>query len=474
MGNGQWAMGNQCHLVKRSKYVKILVLIIILFHQNEVNMMDNQACNFYKSLIEHIQSIMFSESFKSCHRINDRCFIRMRSLTFVNTILLILNMLKRSLQDEIDEFFRALNRGESAERLVTKGAFSLARKKLKHTAFVELNREQTAYFYTHGDVKTWHGMRLLAIDGSMSELPNTAEIRKHFGVWHPQSGGECPKARLSQLYDVLNHVTIDALITPKDEDERSLANRHFEHLTSTDLVLLDRGYPAYWIFKRIRSTGAHFCARLSVDNWTSVREFAQSGQTDAIVTLSLPQPSRKLCLEHGLSDEPITLRLIRVVLPDESEIILATSLLDQDTFPADIFGPLYWERWSVETDYRRIKIRFEVENWSGKSVEAVCQDFHAAIFAKNFSALLVGPAQQVVAEQSKTRKHPYRINMTNLISKMKDTLVLLFKRDRITHLLKRLWQQMITTIEPVRPGRKYERKKKITRKRYKSSYKSTR
>ena len=35
-----------------------------------------------------------------------------------------------------------------------------------------------------------------------------------------------------------------------------------------------------------------------------------------------------------------------------------------------------------------MKLRLEVENWSGTSVEAIYQDFHATLFTKNLSALL--------------------------------------------------------------------------------------
>ncbi len=52
-------------------------------------------------------------------------------------------------------------------------------------------------------------------------------------------------ARVSQLFDVLNHITIDAVISPKKDGERALAVEHFEYLRPYDLVLLDRGYPAF-------------------------------------------------------------------------------------------------------------------------------------------------------------------------------------------------------------------------------------
>lgn len=436
--------------------------------------MDTHTRALYTSLIDHLRMVLVSDEFKCRHRSSEKYFIRRRCLPFVVVILILLNMLKRSLQDELDEFFRVIERGEVSERLVTKSAFTQARKKFKHTAFIELNTEQVNYFYERFEPLSWLGLRLLALDGSMSELPNTAEICSHFGVWHPRSGGECPKARLSQLYDVLNQITIDALIKPKAFDERSLAFKHFIHLSSNDLVLMDRGYPAFWFFKAILAKGAHFCARMEIDKWLAVKAFVESGKLEDIVTLEPSQTSRQLCKEHQLSTDPITLRLIRIDLPNQEVMVLATSLLDQQAFKYNDFKDLYLKRWPVETDYRRIKLRFQVENWSGKTVESIYQDFHATVFSKNFASILAQPAQQVINEQTQDREHPYLVNMANLFSKMKDTIVLLFTRCKIIRFLNKIWKQIITTIEPVRPMRSYKRIKKRKPKRYKHSYKPTR
>ena len=60
-------------------------------------------------------------------------------------------------------------------------------------------------------------------------------------------------ARLSQLYDPLNKITVDAIISPKHIGERELAAQHFLNIMPTDLVLMDRGYPAWWLFALITS-----------------------------------------------------------------------------------------------------------------------------------------------------------------------------------------------------------------------------
>ena len=174
-----------------------------------------------------------------------------------------MNLNNRSYQTELDNYFMAVNQQEVAERCVYQGSLSKARQKLKYQGFVEINAAMTAKHYSLFPTLTWRGFNLVAVDGTTLRVPDTPEIVEHFGVWNVKKGSPCPKARASQLFDVLNKITMDAIINPKATGERELAAYHFLKLLPQDLVLLDRGYPAFWLFKLIASMDAHFCARIS-------------------------------------------------------------------------------------------------------------------------------------------------------------------------------------------------------------------
>lgn len=436
--------------------------------------MDENSALHYTGLLNHLRNVVSAPEFMERHRQSAKDFSRQRCLPFLTVVLFLLNMIKRALQDELDEFFKLIQSGQVAQRVVTKSAFSQARQKLKYSAFIDLNTAQVSYFYDHFEPQRWHGLRLLAIDGSMADLPNTTAICDHFGVWRPAAGGACPKARVSQLFDVLNKVTVEGLIAPKAQGERVLAAQHCQHLSATDLVLLDRGYPAFWLFAAIVNQGAHFCARMSVSEWQVVRHFVASGQKEQIVSLQPGYAARKACQARNLPTDPLPVRLVRIDLDDGDPIIVATSLLDTITFPYAALTDLSLHRWPVETDYRHIKIRLEVENWTGLTVSAIYQDFHATLFTKNLTAILAQPAQQHLAQQSQTKKYPYQVNMANLFSKMKDTVIQLFLSANPLSLLHQLWQQMTRTIEPIRPNRSFPRKKRVKRKRFPLSYKPLR
>jgi hypothetical protein len=121
-----------------------------------------------------------------------------------------LNLTKGSYQQELDNFFAQQN-GEMSSQVVTKSALSQARKQLSHTAFTTLNRQVVDYYYAHHEhLKTWHGHRLCAIDGSQLRVPNTPDITNEFGVLPGKPGmKDCPMALASVYFDVLNRISID-------------------------------------------------------------------------------------------------------------------------------------------------------------------------------------------------------------------------------------------------------------------------
>ena len=280
-------------------------------------------------------------------------------------------------------------------------------------------------------------------------------------------------ARGSQLFDPLNRISLDAIISPKEIGERELAADHLLNLLPEDLVLLDRGYPAYWLFNLILSLDANFCARVSCKKWKIIRKFYNSGKTDTIISLLAPGTSIRQCREMGLDILPLKLRLIRVELDTEETKVLVTSLLDPKAYPTDIFMELYHKQWPVEEDYKTMKCWLEVENFFGKSALSVYQDFHTKVFSKNLTSVLAFPTREIIEQNSRTCKHCRQINFAQALSKVKNVIVLLFNYigESIIDIISDLHEIFIRTTEPIRPGRKFPRNHKSMRRLFYQNYK---
>ena len=432
----------------------------------------NLIFNICAKSIEFIRKTITSPEFISRNRKNKNDFTRNRKLPFHVLIVFLINLVKGSYQDELDRFFQTLYRFDVAKRVVSKAALTKARMKLRYEAFVELNLQLITHFEKHFRPRLWFGFRLLAIDGSTTKLPMTDDVAHHFGVWNVRQGAPSPMARVSQLFDVLNKLTIDALIKPKCVGERELAAQHLLNVMPNDLILLDRGYPAWWLFNLILSTQANFCARVSCTKWKVVRKFFRSGLSEKVVTVPVHSSSVAQCREMGLGMTPLKLRLIRIE-NDGKAAVLITSLIDTEKFPIELLSDLYHKRWPVEEDYKIIKCRIELENFSGLSSLSVYQDFHAKVFAKNLVWMMAFPVQDQMDNDLARIKHRYQINFTQALSKSKGVIVLLFLDTK--RLVKRLVADLQyifqRTVEPIRPDRKYPRKHRSKPRRYFPQYK---
>jgi hypothetical protein len=147
--------------------------------------------------------------------------------------------------------------------------------------------------------------------------------------------------------------------------------------------------------------------------------------------------------EYQRSGKEILCRLIKVKLPDGTDEILCTSLLDRQEYASEEFDELYPYRWGEEDAYKLLKARVEVENFSGKTALSVKQD--------------------------ENRTHGQQINRTNALSMTRDILVGVFLKQQFGKAIKAFDDIVAKTREIIRPGRSVKRNKK-TKKLYSMNY----
>ena len=384
-------------------------------------------------------------------------------------------LLKSSYQVEINRFCDQLLGGDFNIKGVTKGALSQARNKLNPWAFQRLNEVAVNSFYEGALINVWMDFRVLAVDGSRLRLPKSADISKEFGApgFGPNADSETSVASCSILYDVLNHVTLDAQIGPYKESERSLLDKHFPKLKKGDLLLADRGYPGHDLMIKLMKAGVEFCIRLPDSWWKIAREFKYSTEIDKVVEIELsPQASMK-----NEGQKRFTCRLIKVALENGNTEILCTSLLDQQKYEYNQFKALYHLRWNVEETYKLLKTRIELEDFSGRTSLSVKQDFHAKIFMMTLCATLCHPIENKIREEFRKEKtgnqYDQKLNRSYALGTTKSKLLNLFFRKNIGKLLKLLDAMIHRVRELIRPGRHHKRNRKSKRaKIYSTNYKS--
>ena len=391
-----------------------------------------------------------------------------------------MNMLTKTLQVELARFFKVL-KGQSSEVRVSKQAFSQARQKLGEQTFILLDERLVDEFYTDNTYSTWNGYRLVGIDGSTAQLPDSEEIREEFGVVSNQYGAVMPMARISVAYDVENDLGIDAIMAPYRREERDLALQHLDVIEAFDqrtdgrrghagdLFLFDMGYPALYFIALFILAGKDVLIRTSEAFLKEVQEAIHSDLDDQIIRIPIQTPRRPLPPKLSARkpeidpDWVISLRVLSIYLEDGTVEYLLTTLLDPEKFPYEVFQGLYAKRWGSETNYDVLKNILEIENFTGKSVLSVRQDFYATVLTNNIQGLIQWELQEEIEgdNRSKPRKYQYALNKNVSIGLLKDTLVtLLVEGGDLQSFYSSLKRQMKRSIVPIRPGRRFSRKRK--------------
>ena len=172
------------------------------------------------------------------------------------------------------------------------------------------------------------------------------------------------------------------------ENERQMLFDHLDLLSSSDLLLMDRGYPCRWLVALLNQRGIGFCMRVEKAGNTGfacVRDFMRSGCAEQIVTL--PAPDQRDVSDYECLATPQTVRLIRHVASTGKVRVLMTNLIDAFAFPAIECGELYHQRWRIEEAFKRLKSRLNLEHVSGLSQLAALQNFAAKVLCDNLHAL---------------------------------------------------------------------------------------
>ena len=312
-------------------------------------------------------------------------------------------------------------------------------------------------------------MRVLAVDGTRLILPKHDSVIEEFGQhkFGPKSDSLRSMAMASMLYDVLNQITIDAEIAPYCWSEQELLLDHLSKVEPGDLLLLDRGYPSFWLLFLLTAKNIEFCVRLKETGWLKVKEFMKSDETERIISIRLPKKDRKSLSEYPeMYEKEVFVRLIKVPLEDGKIEILCTSLLDMEKYRIEEFQGLYHLRWNEEEAYKLLKSRLDLEDFSGKTATAVRQDFFAKVFLMTLCAAYAHPIEERVRNEYKAdekRKYDQKINRTNALDMTRNILIALFIKRKFCEALDAFDKIVERTREVIRPGRNNPRKIKPKR-----------
>src|SRR3990172_7118979 len=191
------------------------------------------------------------------------------------------------------------------------------------------------------------GLRLMAIDSTIEDVPDTPENEAAFGRHHSARGAAAyPQVRGVYLCECGAHAIVDAGFWPCHTGEDKGAKRLLRSVTAGGLVMWDQGLHSYDLTWNVQQRGAYSLSRVPSNvKLTPLRPLSDGS------SLAYLQPrDRKRRAQGGrLLVRVIRYTLTDPALPGYGEVHrLITTLLDAERYPALELACAYHERWEVE------------------------------------------------------------------------------------------------------------------------------
>jgi hypothetical protein len=352
-------------------------------------------------------------------------------------------------------------RGEPTGSALTQARAKLTEEHCVHAVASVRALCRTAREHRHVD---YDGRWLVSFDGSKLSLPAYRSIVKGFGC--PKQAPEGPQASLTVLWDVGANQPVDWRLGPYRECERLHAIEMVANLEHGALVLADCNFASRRMMIALAQRGADWLMHVRASGSGTLHEVAQfiaSGADDREVVLAQRDHHGRSRPEQG----SVTVRLLRLTLPDGTARVFITSLLDTVRHPRQRLVDLYAQRWRVETAFREMKLWYGLQQFHARTARGIYQEVSAVMMfqllvseleARTRVAYGVGVTPDGDQPVAEVRTAPIRFNRRLVAWEAIDLLKTPPERvsEQFEDAMRFLWRRRQTP----KPGRSFPRERK--------------
>jgi hypothetical protein len=199
----------------------------------------------------------------------------------------------------------------------------------------------------------YRGRRLVSLDGTTLEVPDTPDLEARFGRPKASRGtSSFPQLRLLGLMEIGTRALFRVVFDRYDVGEVTLAGRILDQLQAGMLCLADRGFVGFALWQAASATGADLLWRVRRNQRLPCWQRLPDGSYLSRLHASAKDRRQD---RNGLVVRVIEYRLTG--LPKAEPLYrLITTLLDPLAAPAAELAALYHERWEAETAFAELKV----------------------------------------------------------------------------------------------------------------------
>lgn len=396
---------------------------------------------------------------------NDKASIRQRRLPAQQVVWLVISLAlyrQKSVKEIVDSLDLAMP--ELADRCITSSATTQARQRLGADPIRWLFESSAKQWIAQDQQQfLFHGLNLLAMDGTTLRLADSAANRDHFGAQHYAKSkvASYPQARGVTLMMVATQLIRDARFGPYKTSETTYAHELLASVPEDSLTIIDKAFLSAQLLCNLVRHGRnrHFLIPAkSNTKWTLI----EGTEADALVEMTVSYEARK---QDPTLPKTWRARALQVVGEDGKTRYLLTSLTDKKVFKTADLIACYGRRWRIETSYRELKHSMlgSALHLRSMTVDGTTQEIWGAMIAYNLIRVEIAKA----ALEAKCE--PTEISFTLALMTIQTELMMIgpaTAQGNLPAILKRLRQRLVLDLKAQRPGRKFDRVVKAVAQRY--------
>jgi hypothetical protein len=318
----------------------------------------------------------------------------------------------------------------------------------------------------------WLGGRAVKIvDGTGLSMPDTPANQV---LWpQPTSqkpGCGFPQMKLVGLFSLSSGALLESASGSLHVHESVLFRGLWDRLKKGDVVLADRGFCSYAAMASLQQRGVDSVMRLHQMRRADFRAGRALGPEDRLIVWQKPvkRPEAWSAAEFAALPETLTLRMIRLQVAAPGfrtrQVVLVTTLLDTQAYPAPALRELYGERWNVELHFQQIKVSLAMDVLRCKSPELIEREVLLHRIAYNLIRCLMQRSAHL------HRAALERISFKGTLDTRRHWTSVIAAAGGTPRKQDQLIEQMLATIArdpvPERPGRSEPRARKRRAKNY--------
>ncbi len=306
-----------------------------------------------------------------------------------------------------------------------------------------------------------NGRPVKVVDGSTTQLPDTAQNQKRYPQQDSQKPG-CgfPVMKLAVLFSLASGAVLNAIMDGLRNHDLRLFRQLWDCLTAGDIVLGDRAYGEYATLAGLPRWQVDVVARLHQRRHVDFRKAKRLGRHDGLFVWEKggQQSNIFTASEWDWLPGQITVRLIRFTAAIRGfrsrRITLVTALLDPVAYPAEELAALYARRWRLELCLRDLKTTLGMESLRCLSPAMARKEVLAYFIAHNLMRC-------VMAQAARRHQAPLeRVSFKGTVDAVRQYSAAIAQARNQTK-RRQLWDDLLLNLArdlvPLRPGRREPR-----------------